>query len=235
MTFPHPPLFAKLQILTVWQPSRPGPQPLAWGWGLVTSTLSPFPGFRRSMEKRKRRAERSAARNSIWCLSVSALSECPGASDAAPPGNATPPPPAPSRGLARAGRKPGAPGQGMSRWRGRKDPDLCVWSLVLRKGVNSEPGLWASGPRRRHSLTCPPPPPKAGFSKLEALNLLEVFLPIPVSGYKRQSLSFLPRARSLEGCGVCVCARTVVSSQFIFNNVHGGTMCQVLALALQNY
>ena len=45
-------------------------------------TFSPLPGFRRSMEKRKLRDERSAARNSIWCLSVSALSECPGASDA---------------------------------------------------------------------------------------------------------------------------------------------------------
>lgn len=73
--------------------------------GLVMSTPS-LSRFRPSVEKRKLRAEWGSARNSIWCLSVSALSQSPAAGDAAcaPPGNASPPPPArPKQGPWRAG------------------------------------------------------------------------------------------------------------------------------------
>lgn len=74
--------------------------------GLVMSTPSLSPVSDRRVEKRKLRGEWGSARNSIWCLSVSALSQSPGAGDAAcaPPGNTSPPPPSrPKQGPWRAG------------------------------------------------------------------------------------------------------------------------------------
>lgn len=115
----------------------------SWGWGLLTSTPSPSSVSDPSVEKRKLRAELGAARNSIWCLSVSALSQRPGPGDAAPGPARKCQPSSARREGGLGGQETRSSSVGVSRERGGWDPDWLVWSLVLEPGENSPAKIWA--------------------------------------------------------------------------------------------
>lgn len=135
----------------------------------------------------------------------------------APPGNATPPPPAPSRGLGRAGN-PELLGWGC-RGGGDVGTQTCasgVWSWREQPGENSLARLWGFGPEGVVATLRPVPyphqrPDSPPDSRLYIF--FKCFLPT-LSLRPRQSLSFLPRASPLEGCSVWA---PLWSSRFVFS------------------
>lgn len=153
---------ARLRTVTAWPPSGtcPHPQP---GAGLVTSPPSPLPCFRRSVEKRKLRTERGAARNSIWCRGQRGPASGAGDVAAAPPGNAAPPPRRPGLGRRkpRARGRGGQPGRAAPRSRARADlPRLRPGASsagtrgARSRGLPFSTFLWGpSGPGRVRSTS----------------------------------------------------------------------------------